>query len=89
VPKKLFFASSDCFLEEEKEDWMEVLKRRHDIQYNGTQLNGITITNGTLSRGAQKLKGEKLKVVWAEFSTLSWAVLSCMQLHGVYEHSVA
>ncbi len=69
--KTFFFASSDCFLEEEKEDWMEVLKWRHDIQYNGTQLNGITITNGTLSRGAQKLKGDKLKVVWAEFSTLS------------------
>jgi hypothetical protein len=28
-----------------------------------------------LERGAQKLTGENLKVVWAEFSTLSQAVL--------------
>jgi hypothetical protein len=28
-----------------------------------------------LSRGARQLKGENLKVVWAEFSTLSWAIL--------------
>ncbi len=28
-----------------------------------------------LRRGAQNLTGGNLKVVWAEFSTLSWAVL--------------
>ncbi len=28
-----------------------------------------------LVRGDQNLMGENLKVVWAEFSTLSWAVL--------------
>jgi hypothetical protein len=26
-------------------------------------------------QGVQKLKGDNLKVVWSEFSTLSWAVL--------------
>jgi hypothetical protein len=35
----------------------------------------------TLNRGAQKLMGENLKLVWAEFSTLSWAVLKmCTKL---------
>jgi hypothetical protein len=29
------------------------------------------------SRRAQYLTGENIKVVWAEFSTLSWAVLLC------------
>ncbi len=29
----------------------------------------------TLARGARKLTGENLKLVWAEFSTLSQAVL--------------
>ncbi len=38
-----------------------------------------------LQRGAQKLTGENLKVVWAEFSTLSQAILLCMQLHGIYK----
>ncbi len=33
--------------------------------------------------------GENLKVVWAEFSTLSWAVLLCVQLHSLYKHSAA
>jgi hypothetical protein len=33
------------------------------------------------NQGAQKLTGENLKLVWAEFSTLSWAVLiMCMYL---------
>ncbi len=34
-----------------------------------------------LGRGAQKLMGENLKLVWAEFSTISQAVLPmCMYL---------
>ncbi len=37
-----------------------------------------------LDRGARKLTGENLKFVWAEFSTLSQAILLCMQLHGIY-----
>jgi hypothetical protein len=28
--------------------------------------------------------GENVKVVWAEFSTLSFAILLCVQLHGIY-----
>ncbi len=36
------------------------------------------------TRGARKLTGENLKVVWAEFSTLSLAILLCMQLYGIY-----
>ena len=39
-----------------------------------------------LQRGAQKLMGENLKVVWAEFSTLSLAVLLCVQLHGLCKY---
>jgi hypothetical protein len=30
--------------------------------------------------------GENLKVVWADFSNLSWAVLLCVQLHGLYKY---
>ncbi len=38
----------------------------------------------TLSRGAQYLTGEKLKVVWAYFSTLSQAVcLLTKKMHGM------
>jgi hypothetical protein len=35
--------------------------------------------------GTQKLTEDNLKVVWAEFSTLSLAILLCMQLHGIYK----
>ncbi len=34
-----------------------------------------TLSNSTLIWGAWKLVGDKPKVVWAKFSTLSWAVL--------------
>jgi hypothetical protein len=39
-----------------------------------------------LSRGAPKLMGENLKVVWAEFSTLSWAVLLLCKKCMLYTH---
>ncbi len=35
--------------------------------------------NSRLKRGARKLTGENLKVVWAEFSALSLAIFLCMQ----------
>ncbi len=35
---------------------------------------------------ARKLMGENLKAAWAEFSTLSWDVLLCVQLHGLYKY---
>ncbi len=44
------------------------------------------VCHGELTRGALKLMGENLKVVWSEFSTLIKAVLLCVQLHGLYKH---
>jgi hypothetical protein len=35
---------------------------------------GGAFVEGELQQGAQKLKGKDQKVVWAEFSTLGWAV---------------
>jgi hypothetical protein len=40
-------------------------------------------------RRAQKLLGGNLKVVCPEFSTLRYAVLLCMQYHGIYKHAPA
>ncbi len=37
-------------------------------------------------RGVRKLTGENLKVVWAEFSTLSQAVLLRVQLYDQYKY---
>jgi hypothetical protein len=34
----------------------------------------LSVILNILQRGARKLTGENLKVVWAKFSTLSWAV---------------
>ncbi len=42
------------------------------------------ILQGVSIWGARKLTGENLKVVWAEFSTLSQAILFCMPLHSIY-----
>jgi hypothetical protein len=41
----------------------------------------------TLSRGAQKLTGENLKIVWAEFFTLSLAVLLLCKKCMLYTHA--
>jgi hypothetical protein len=46
----------------------------------------LLIFGGCL-RGAQKLIGEKLKVVWAEFSTLSLAVLLHSSTKGLHTYS--
>jgi hypothetical protein len=42
------------------------------------------VCHGELTRGARKLMGENLKVAWSEFSTLTKAVLLCVQSHGLY-----
>ncbi len=38
-----------------------------------------------LKQVAQQLKGDNLKVAWAEFSTLSQAALLCVQLHALLQ----
>jgi hypothetical protein len=49
-------------------------------------LSGLIIV---LKLGARKPTGENLKVVWAEFSTLSLAVMLCMPLRCIYNHGRA
>ncbi len=41
-----------------------------------------------ITQGARKLMGENLKVIWAEFSTLSQANMLCMRLHGISKHAL-
>jgi len=38
------------------------------------------------SKGARYLTGENLKLVWAEFSTLSWAVLLLSKGNAQHAH---
>jgi hypothetical protein len=41
---------------------------------------------GSVKQVARKLTEDNLKVVWAEFSTLSLAFLLCVQLHDLYKY---
>ncbi len=53
--------------------------------FNFTRRLLTILANIKLGRGAQKLTVENLKVVWTEFSILSWAILLCVKLHGLYK----
>jgi hypothetical protein len=49
----------------------------------GSMVHGLT-----LAEGVHKLTGENLKVVWAEFSTLSSAVLLLCEKCMLYAHAL-
>ncbi len=70
--------------------WINDLQSSQKVMaHSGTLLKSLSIfwnklersESNTFSRWAQKLTGENLKFVWAEFSTIGWAVLKmCMKL---------
>jgi hypothetical protein len=49
--------------------------------------NILILNFGMIHRGARYLTGENLEVVWAEFSTLSCAVLFQINLNAWHTHS--
>ncbi len=63
---------------------------RNKIECLSTTFLGLSIIcklGCSLPRGARKLTGENLKLVWAEFSTISQAILKmCMKLNYVEAH---
>jgi hypothetical protein len=53
---------------------LNVVVPQHQAVKMFPHMNKLKLTGQNLGRGARYLTGENLKVVWAEFSTLSLAV---------------